>query len=231
MIQSVYDAPILHPWLRRVNALPIAAKRFLFQVINREADLVFGPAINDLRAQQGLPTVQGITSHWWHSPRRVIGLFPEWFAAPQPDWPLHTTLTGFPLFDADTGVGLSPELETFLDGGDTTRRVSPGLRLPRAAALVHHGGIGTAAQGLAAGLPQLVMPMTFDQPDNANRLERLGVAASLRPRGFTGPAVAAALRRILDSDTVAARCATFASKLDPSAAVTQTCEEIERSVG
>ena len=37
--------------------------------------------------------------------------------------------------------------------------------LPGAAALVHHGGIGTAAQGLASGRPQLVMPMTFDQPD------------------------------------------------------------------
>ena len=62
------------------------------------------------------------------------------------------------------------------------QRLPPGVRhfdyaplshvLPRAAALVHHGGIGTAAQGLASGRPQLVMPMTFDQPDNASRLVR-----------------------------------------------------------
>ena len=33
---------------------------------------------------------------------------------------------------------------------------------PRAAAIVHHGGIGTMSQGLAAGIPQLIMPMNFD---------------------------------------------------------------------
>ncbi len=42
--------------------------------------------------------------------------------------------------------------------------------LPRCAALVSHAGIGTLAQGLAAGVPQLTMPMGFDQPDNATRL-------------------------------------------------------------
>ena len=45
--------------------------------------------------------------------------------------------------------------------------------LPRCAALVSHGGIGTLAQGLAAGVPQLTMPMGFDRPDNATRLEGL----------------------------------------------------------
>ena len=64
--------------------------------------------------------------------------------------------------------------------------------LHRSAALVHHGGIGTAAQGLAAGRPQLIMPTTFDQPDNARRLVGLGVARSLRPRAFRGAAVASA---------------------------------------
>ena len=36
--------------------------------------------------------------------------------------------------------------------------------VPRSAALVHHGGIGTLSQGLAGGVPQVVMPMGFDQP-------------------------------------------------------------------
>ncbi len=49
--------------------------------------------------------------------------------------------------------------------------------LPRLAALVHHGGIGTSAQALAAGLPQLVVPFAHDQFDDAARLARLGVAA------------------------------------------------------
>lgn len=55
------------------------------------------------------------------------------------------------------------------------------LLAPRAAAFVHHGGIGTSATVLAAGKPQLVVPFAFDQPDNAARLRRLGVAATVLP--------------------------------------------------
>lgn len=50
---------------------------------------------------------------------------------------------------------------------------------PRAAAIVHHGGIGTAAQGLRAGLPHVLAPVFFDQFDNADRLEKLGVGRRL----------------------------------------------------
>src|SRR5262249_22764637 len=41
--------------------------------------------------------------------------------------------------------------------------------LPRVAALVHHGGIGTTAEALRAGVPQLVIPLAFDQFDNGAR--------------------------------------------------------------
>jgi UDP:flavonoid glycosyltransferase YjiC (YdhE family) len=76
--------------------------------------------------------------------------------------------------------------------------------LPRAAALVHHGGIGTAAQAFAAGVAQLVMPMAFDQPDNALRARRLGVARFVLPKRFTADAVAGALQELLDDPAVAA---------------------------
>ena len=65
----------------------------------------------------------------------------------------------------------------------------------RAAAVVHHGGIGTSAQAMLAGIPQVIMPMAFDQHDNAVRLERLGVARSLLPRRFRGATLARALER------------------------------------
>src|SRR5262249_16894786 len=78
--------------------------------------------------------------------------------------------------------------------------------LARSAALVHHGGIGTTAQAFAAGVPQLVMPMSHDQPDNAARVVRLGVGRSLPPRRFKAPAVARLLGELLSSPEVAARC-------------------------
>ena len=65
--------------------------------------------------------------------------------------------------------------------------------LPRCAALVHHGGIGTSSQAMAAGIPQVVMPMAYDQPDNAYRMVKLGVAAELVPEQFTAPNLAKTL--------------------------------------
>ena len=76
----------------------------------------------------------------------------------------------------------------------------------RAAAIVHHGGIGTSSQALFAAVPQVIMPMAFDQHDNADRLERLGVARSISPRRFRGPALARVLGELLESPSVAASC-------------------------
>src|SRR6202012_1799180 len=49
--------------------------------------------------------------------------------------------------------------------------------LPRCAALVHHGGIGTTAEALRAGVPQVIVPLAFDQFDNAARVRALGAGA------------------------------------------------------
>lgn len=57
------------------------------------------------------------------------------------------------------------------------------LLFSRASAVAHHGGIGTSAQCLAAGVPQLVAPFAHDQFDNAQRLKHLGVAAVVDPKG------------------------------------------------
>jgi UDP:flavonoid glycosyltransferase YjiC (YdhE family) len=100
--------------------------------------------------------------------------------------------------------------------------------LPRAAALVHHGGVGTAAQGMAAGVPQLVMPLSHDQYDNAARMRRLGVAQALPPGRFRGTAVAASLGGLLGSSTVAACCRDVAGRFAADArALDHACEAIE----
>jgi UDP:flavonoid glycosyltransferase YjiC (YdhE family) len=104
--------------------------------------------------------------------------------------------------------------------------------LPRVAAVVHHGGIGTLSQALAAGVPQLVMPMAHDQPDNAHRLVRLGVALRLYPRRFTAERVAAALRHLLQNSAVRAACAAAAEKVRadrPATVVFDTLENLRRA--
>jgi UDP:flavonoid glycosyltransferase YjiC (YdhE family) len=76
---------------------------------------------------------------------------------------------------------------------------------PRSAVVVHTAGIGTLTQALAAGRPQLIVPVAFDQPDNAERAVRLGVARSLPFRRASVDAMTAALRLLLDDPAIAAR--------------------------
>ncbi len=55
---------------------------------------------------------------------------------------------------------------------------------PRAAAIVHHGGIGTTGQALRAGRPQIVVPHFGDQFDNAARLESAGIGLTIPRKRF-----------------------------------------------
>ena len=98
----------------------------------------------------------------------------------------------------------------------------------RAAAVVHHGGIGTTAQALAAGVPQLFMPMGFDQPDNAARSVRLGVAQAIPPPQWNAVHVATALTHLLSSTAVAAACRRWRGAIDAGAALARTCDLIEQ---
>lgn len=70
----------------------------------------------------------------------------------------------------------------------------------RARVVVHHGGIGTTAEGLAAARPQLVIPFGADQYDNAARLGRLGVARHVVRRKFQRARVKAALEDLLSRE-------------------------------
>jgi UDP:flavonoid glycosyltransferase YjiC (YdhE family) len=99
--------------------------------------------------------------------------------------------------------------------------------LPRCAAFVHHGGIGSSAQALASGVPQLVTPFAHDQPDNAYRLNKLGVARVISPRKYRDDPVAAALSSLLDSPEVARACRESKSRFDGTDALDRTCELIE----
>jgi len=79
------------------------------------------------------------------------------------------------------------------------------LLFPQAAAIVHQVGIGTLAQALRSGRPQLTVPFFADQLDNAGRAVGLGVARSLAPKQYEAGRVARELRRLLDAPQIAAR--------------------------
>jgi rhamnosyltransferase subunit B len=84
---------------------------------------------------------------------------------------------------------------------------------PHCRAVVHHGGIGTSAQALAAGLPQLVVPRAHDQPDNARRLDRLGVGARLRYGEFSAATATQKLSALLSSPKTRTACAQIQKQI------------------
>lgn len=107
------------------------------------------------------------------------------------------------------------------------RYVPLDLLLPRSAAFVHHGGVGSTSQGLAAGVPQVLMPLAYDQFDNADRVARLGVGSWVGVRQFTWQRLAKELDVLLSSPAVAERCRGIARRLEPRDGLPRAAAAIE----
>lgn len=102
-----------------------------------------------------------------------------------------------------------------------------GALLPGAAAVVHHGGIGTSAQSINAAVPQLIIPFAHDQFDNAARLERLGIALKADPHSPTR--WARALRRLIDDSSLKQKCLGFAALMNNAPPAQKTiADHLER---
>ncbi len=260
---SVHETPILAPQLAWVSRLPRWAKKILFRLPN-PMDRWAGPGVRAACRALGVPPPRRLYDDWFHSPDGDLALFPEWFSAPQPDWPAQVYQHTFPLEDLTTEQLMPARLTEFLSAGarpvlftagsamrhgarffatavracqESGRRgilatrypeqlpaalpdgvcaveyVPFGQVLPHCAAIVHHGGIGTTAQGLAAGVPQVVMPMAHDQPDNGARLIRLGVGRTIDPAVFDSANLVAALADLIDAPEVQCAASALAEKL------------------
>jgi rhamnosyltransferase subunit B len=99
---------------------------------------------------------------------------------------------------------------------------------PRAAAVVHHGGIGTSGLAMQAGRPMLVVPFAHDQPDTAERLARLGIARTIPSRRYRPDRVVAELGRILDDPGYSRRASEVAEHVRGEDGVRVACDALER---
>jgi len=103
--------------------------------------------------------------------------------------------------------------------------------LPRSLATVHQGGVGTTAQALRAGKPMLVVPFSHDQPDNADRCVRLGVARMLRRERVNAGTLAAELERLLADKQVAQQAKAVSQRVKKESGAAGAAVEIERLLG
>jgi UDP:flavonoid glycosyltransferase YjiC (YdhE family) len=88
--------------------------------------------------------------------------------------------------------------------------------MPHMRAIIHHGGIGTCGQALAASLPQLVLALGYDRADNAARLHSLGVGEALTPLQWRPDVLAGALQRLLAAPDIRRRCSDYARRMQHS---------------
>jgi len=102
---------------------------------------------------------------------------------------------------------------------------------PRVAAVVHHGGAGTTAAGLRAGVPLVVVPHMGDQPFWGQRVEALGVGPKAIPRHkLTASALAEAMRRAASDASMRARASALGAKIRAEDGLTEAIMHIERVV-
>ncbi|MBA2665358.1 MAG: glycosyltransferase family 1 protein [Bradymonadaceae bacterium] len=270
--RSRYRVPVM-VGAQDMSAMARPLKSLMWRLADwLHVDPAVTPGLNKARRALGLRPIRRPFDRWIYSPQLTLGLFPDWFAPAQPDWPTQLRLTGFA--PSKSFVPVPEPVEAFLAAGSAPVVFAPGTGvadtdaffetaqqacrrigrrglllsmqnkqpppthdtdqflhapfapldaiLARCAALVHHGGIGTTAQALAAGIPQVVRPLTYDQPDNAACVQRLGIGTRILPKHFTPSTLALALDHLLTDPTTAQRNLALASTIDP----TQTLETI-----
>ncbi|MGD0729821.1 MAG: glycosyltransferase [Terracidiphilus sp.] len=98
---------------------------------------------------------------------------------------------------------------------------------PRAAMVVHQGGVGTTAQCLRAGKPMLIMPYSHDQPDNGRRMLRLKLARVIQRAKYMPMRVARVLKAMLAEPRFARRAAQVARVLEREDGVKAACDALE----
>jgi len=245
---SAYDPPVppFWQWTNKLRVLGPRLNRFFLDTMMKQYQ---AKAVTSFRDEMGIADHGNPMFEGQHSPTCVLALFSKVFAAPQPDWPKQTHVTGFCYYDGRHEEQMTRELCDFLDSGPPPivitlgssavwvardffresieaakqlglravlligdERNNPGqlpnemiaidyapyqALLPRASAVVHHGGVGTTSQGLLAGVPTLIVPFAFDQSDNAEHARRLGTSRTLYRQKYRASKVATELNRLL----------------------------------
>ena len=103
--------------------------------------------------------------------------------------------------------------------------------LPLVDAVITHGGNNTTTEAMHFGLPMVVLPLFWDQYDNAQRVHETGYGLRLDTYGCSASQLTGALQRVLDDDALRARCAAAGRRIRAADGLTRAAEQIERAAG
>lgn len=99
---------------------------------------------------------------------------------------------------------------------------------PRASVIVHQGGSGTTGEAMQSGRPMLIVPFGWDQPDNAARAVRLGIALSLSRKRYTVDRAARALQRLINESRFQQRAMGVQKQMQAEDGVPSACNVLEQ---
>jgi zeaxanthin glucosyltransferase len=116
------------------------------------------------------------------------------------------------------GGGQDPALLGDLPGDPVVVEYAPQLDLIRRAALtISHGGLNTAPESLARGVPMVVLPVAYDQPGVGARVEWSGVGRSIPVGRLTVGRLRDAVRIVLGNPAYRARAGSSRASRPPTA--------------
>jgi MGT family glycosyltransferase len=101
--------------------------------------------------------------------------------------------------------------------------------IPLCDLVISHGGNNTATECLHFGKPMIVLPLFWDQYDNAQRMDELGLGARLDTYRFTDAQMHAVLGRLLDDTALRARLDSEAASIRRSDGVRRAAAIIEET--
>ena len=102
--------------------------------------------------------------------------------------------------------------------------------MKRARLVIHHGGMGTIGQALAAGLPQLIIADGGDRPYNGRRVEELGCGICISVGRWSPANVLRAIQTLLNDQAVSNRCRDVSCQVAKTDGLVEACDIIERLV-
>lgn len=101
----------------------------------------------------------------------------------------------------------------------------------RVSAVIHHGGAGTTAAGLRAGVPSILIPFFGDQPFWGERVRALGIGPAAIPRRKLTPmALAGAIEQAVSDETMRQRAAEFGARIREEDGVGRAAEIVEAHI-
>ena len=102
---------------------------------------------------------------------------------------------------------------------------------PRMKAVVHHGGAGTTAAGLRAGVPSIITPYTADQPHWAAKIVELGVGPKTLPlKKLTAQALASFIQEAITNKEMQDKAAALGAKIREEDGIVQAIQVIESHI-